>query len=253
MPDPADLIAWLLAGNRALGLFLLMPFLGQKGVPVMVRIFLAMAVAVMAAPFLGEVAIPNTAGALVAMMAKELAVGLSMGLAVQLIFITLGFASHLITVEVGMMPSPEFNPSAGAGGGPLSTLLFYLGVLVLMSGAHYSVLLAFIQSFTLLPPGVGESNPEALTAIVGHSASIFRIGVLMAAPLVAVNFLVNLLFAFLGRVVPRMNVFLLSLPARILAGFTFLALSVGLISQYLVLMVNRTPELTLRFMILRGN
>jgi len=171
-----------------------------------------------------------------------------MGMAIRIVFATLDYAAHLLTVQIGLMPGPEFDPSSGVSGNPLGSSLFYFGVLLFLSGAHYTALYAFVRSFALVPLSGVVANGAMLDLLVAKTAGIFQLGLLMAAPIVAVNFLVNLAFSVLSRVVPRMNVFVLSFSARILAGMAIFALSIGLIGNYAVEAMNAAPELMLRLL-----
>jgi len=179
---------------------------------------------------------------------KEIAIGVLMGFAVRIVFGILDYAAHVIAVEIGLHPPPQFDSTANISGNPLGTGLFYLGVLVFFSGAHYAVILAFARSFELVPPGLQMPDMNFVALVVQHTARIVELGVLMAAPFMAVNFLVNLTFSLLGRVVPRMNVFVLSFSARILAGLSLLALSAGLFAHYITQEFRALPEVMLRFL-----
>ncbi|BET66059.1 flagellar biosynthetic protein FliR [Opitutales bacterium ASA1] len=246
---PAELFVWMLASTRATALLLILPFFLPRSVPRTLRIgFAAM---------LGWIVVPHAAGADLAMpthgievvllLLKELSIGLLMGLAVRMVFYVVEFAAQVLATEIGINPAPGFDPTAVTAGSPVGTGLFYLSVLIFFSGAHYAVLFAFARSFQLAPIGLQIPDTNFVEVVVRHSAGIFELGLLMAAPVIAVNFLINLVFSLLGRVVPKMNVFILSFSARIAAGLTMLALSVGLIVHYVVQQLSDAPEMMLRF------
>ena len=74
----------------------------------------------------------------------------------------------------------------------------------------------------------------SIGGLIQNSAKILVLGLQMAAPIVAVNFLINLAFAILGKIVPRMNVFVTSFTIRIAAGFLILLTSLGLLTHILM-------------------
>lgn len=248
MFDTADMFAWLFALFRASALMLVIPVFSLTAFPRIARIGFAALLAWIVTPLaIPALAYPPTLLALVLMVAKEITIGVLMGLAVRIVFAILDCAAQIIVVEIGMQPSPDFDPSASAAGNPLGTGMFYLGVVVFFSGAQYAVILAFARSFALVPPGLQPLSMDFVPTFVQHTARILELGVLMAAPFMAVNFLLNLAFSILGRVVPRMNVFILSFSARIIAGLALLALSAGLFAHYMIQEFGSVPETMLRF------
>ena len=84
-----------------------------------------------------------------------------------------------------------------------------------------------------------------------QSAGIFKIGILISAPVIAVNFLVNMVFAVLGKVVPKLNVFILSFSARILAGISIFSFTTVMIVGYLLKYTSGIPETMMRFILFR--
>jgi flagellar biosynthesis protein FliR len=249
MYDTADLFLWLLVTFRASGLFMSLPVFGTHSVPRVIRVAMAAVLAWIVAPLMAPaLAYPHGLFELLLLVLKEVSIGVMMGLAVRLIFFTLDFAAHVLSVEIGLHPSPEFDPISNVSGGPLNNGLYYLAIVVFLGGAHYAVVYAFARSLELVPPGLQSPDTAFVSLVVDQTTNLFRLGVMMAAPVLAVNFLVNLVFSILGRVVPRMNVFILSFSVRIMAGLAMLAVSAGLMTHYLMQEFSAMPERMLQFL-----
>ncbi len=249
----ADMVVWLMVLTRIVGIFMIAPVFSHESIPFVAKVTLASAFATMAFPVveIGS-AFPSSVLALILWTAKELAVGVMIGLAMRMVFFVLDFASHILTVEIGLMPGPAFDLSSGGGqSNPLGTIVYFLGLMLLLNGSEYDILRAFVTSFEIAPLGYMQLNQYAGEFIIATTAGIFKIGVLIAAPVLAVNFLINLVFATLGKVVPKLNVFILSFSVRIFVGTTVLAASVMLIVGYAANYINQTPEMMLRFILFR--
>jgi len=249
MFDSADMFLWMLTSFRAGALMIVLPLFVVRSVPRTLRIAFAGLLGWIVMPYAaGVIVYPSGLLELILLVTKEISIGLLMGIAVRMVFFAIDIATQILSVEIGLSPAPEFNPEAGVSGNPLGGGLFYLGLLIFVSGAHYAVFFAFARSLELVPPGLQAPDDAFVNTVVSHTARLFVLGLLMAAPVMATNFLVNLTFSVLGRVVPRMNVFVLSFSARIVAGMSMLALSIGLIAHYIVQELDAAPELMLHFL-----
>jgi flagellar biosynthetic protein FliR len=68
----------------------------------------------------------------------------------------------------------------------------------------------------------------------------------MAAPLVAVNFIISLTFSILGKAAPAVQVFSESFAVRIVVGLFVLGMTLQLVSQLLLEQLRLAPDLMLR-------
>jgi flagellar biosynthetic protein FliR len=187
----------------------------------------------------------NFAGAILLAL-NEVCIGLLLAMSVRMIFFAVELAGYLISYEIGLMASNSVNPLLGSSDATITTLLFYFSMLVFfVAGIHYDVLKAFIMSFEILPIGSFLLSINPMSQFVGEVSRVFLIGTLMAAPFIALNFLVNVTFAVLGKAVPKMNVFMTSFSVRILGGMVLLVASLLLITSYILDNARRSVEVML--------
>lgn len=247
--DPTTIYALMLIFSRAGGLLTLAPAFSGQSVPAVIRVALAFLLAtifVNLVPLPREV--PNHFLLLALALAHEIVIGLLMGMAVRLIFYALEMAGQIMSTEIGLMMSTSLDPVTRSESSPVATGLTYLGIVIFFaSGAHHLMIMAFLRSFELVPAAAGNFDPRVADVVVGQSGRIFLLAVQMAAPLIAINFLVNLSLAILSRAAPTINAFLLSIPIQIFAGMTVLSMVIGLTAHYVLSALDGVPELMLRF------
>ncbi|MEX0322937.1 MAG: flagellar biosynthetic protein FliR [Puniceicoccaceae bacterium] len=239
---------------RAGAFFFMLPIFGRP-VPVLVRVAAAVFMAAFLAPLTDmdpSLAMPDHLIGLAGLTLREVFIGFILGYSVQIVFYLCQVAGRLLSMQIGLMQSNLFNPMMGEQSTVLGTGMTMLTmVLVFTLNVHYMILHAFVRSLDLLPAGASFGAGTFAESVVRGIGNIFLLAVQMAAPLIAVNFIVTLSFAILGRAVPNMNVLVLSFGVRIIVGFFVLILIFAVLVQFLLGAINETPERMLQYLPIR--
>ena len=228
--------AFLVLISRIGGLLAAIPVLSGQAVPVKVKIALILTLGLLLAPMVHLPNVPYDPLALAAGLVSELTIGVAIGLAVRLFFSALEVAGELIGIQMGFGVVQLFDP-ATAHQTPIIGRFFTLAAsLVFLSMNGHMFLVATILSSYEAIPAFGASLPGgAGDDVLRLSQNMFVLGLKLAAPVLVVIFVINILLAMLGRAVSQINVFVLSFPLTIAGGLAVLALSmpfaVGLLAR----------------------
>lgn len=235
------IIAWMMIFLRSLGVIMQLPLLAGRPIPIPVRMGICAGLTTVLAGMVPAARVELAVWPLVATVAGEVFLGLSLGFVARLAFGSVEMAGRLISTEIGMSASPGMGvpePSTE----PLAALLSsFAVVLFFLLGAHHNVLSAFARSFQFAAAGRPALDLGAGEALIRGTSHMLEVGLRIAAPFIAMNFLITLAFSVLGRAVPKMNVFVVSISARALIGFGLLSTSASLIARYLFVEFGDLP------------
>jgi len=198
--EVGEIVVWVLVFLRTGAFFLGIPLFAGKMIPVKIRISFGLMLSLLVNPLVPanlEIA-DHFAGAIILSM-NEVCIGLLLAMTVRMLFFAVELAGHLISYEIGLMASSSVNPLLGSSDSTITTLLYYFALLLFfITGMHYEVLKAFILSFDILPIGSFFLSANPTFEFVNEVSNVFVLGTLIAAPFIAMNFLINISFAVLG-------------------------------------------------------
>ena len=245
--EASDIIVWVLVFLRTGAFFMGIPLFAGRMLPMKIKTAFGLILALLINPLIpANLELATTFAGVILLALNEVCIGLLLAMTVRMIFFAVELAGYLISYEIGLMASNSVNPLLGSSDATITTLLYYFSLLVFfVTGIHYDVLKAFIMSFEILPIGNFFLSTNPMREFVREVSRVFVIGTLMAAPFIALNFLVNVSFAVLGKAVPKMNVFMTSFSVRILGGLVLLVSSLLLLTSYILDNSRRSVEVML--------
>jgi flagellar biosynthetic protein FliR len=226
---------------RVLPITVLAPFLGGRTVPPLVRVGMAVSIAILALP---HATLPRDAAwlepyAYAGLLVGETARGLAIGFATTLVFWLAESAGRALDVARGANLAEVQAPGLGHRASPLGQFAFLLFLVVfcrLDGPAHF--LSSIFESFRSIPVGapVDASTPEAL---LRHAGELFGAVSGLVLPGLVAALLVDLVFGAFNRIAPALNAYFLALGGKALAVVGMLMVTLGVV-------VDRAPVLLAR-------
>jgi flagellar biosynthetic protein FliR len=239
-----DLYNWMLVFLRVGAFLLVLPFFSVANFPVTMRVALSALIALLLAPLLPPFPLAKMDFiSLLNVMLQELTVGLLLGFIARMVFYAVDIAGNIIATQMGLNLATLFDPaSAQTEQAPASMLFFLATVVMLTLDLHHWMLVGFVRTYSVLPMGGMHLNSALFETVVEQTGRVFVVALQISAPVIAVSFVVTLIFAVLSRAVPQMNVFSESFGIRIVGGLIVFGFTMQLTAQHVVNYLNRLPD-----------
>jgi len=223
------LAAAVFVGTRIAGLFTFSPFLGSAAIPMRVKAGLAVTLTYLLYPVCAPTIAVTSAEAWLGIVANELVIGLMIGLTVTFIFDAAQVAGQVIGLQVGFSLVNVMDPQTQVDTPVISTFYQLLILLMFLQlNVHHWLLRAVANSFSYLPAGAPLPVGALTEAMLHAAASIFLVGVQIAAPILFATLIVDVALGFIGKASPQLPVLFLGLSVKALLGFTIMIATLSL-------------------------
>jgi flagellar biosynthetic protein FliR len=154
------------------------------------------------------------------------------GLGLGLLIISVEFAGSLMDTQAGLSVAAILDPATGRSVPLFSQTLNWVALMIFLQlDGHHLLMTMLVKSFQLLPIGMSVNLSKAGLMIASLGTEIFKIGVIISAPILLVIFIVDFAFGLLNKIAEQINVFQLGFQVKpTVALIVFLALTPGLAS-----------------------
>lgn len=212
----------------------IMPGIGDSFVPQKVRLFMALGMALVLSPLI-QPYVPNPVPAipvLFSLILMEFIVGLFIGTVARILMTALDVAGMLISMTSGLANAQVFNPALASQGSITGALLSMTGVVLLfVTNLHHMLIYGLVESYQMFPVGEVPDSGSMAEMMSRAVSAAFMIGFQIAMPFVVVALLLYIGMGVLSRLMPQIQVFMLTLPLQILLSMItlFFVVSSGML------------------------
>jgi flagellar biosynthetic protein FliR len=186
----------------------------------------------------------------VILMGEQILWGFLFGATLQLVFVALQTAGHILSMNMGLGMAMMNDPSSGSSTTVISQIIFvFCALLFFTMDGHLLFMTILYKGFVYWPIGqaINEFSLRTLALSLGW---IMSSATLIALPTTFVMLIVQGGFGLLNRVSPTLNLFSLGFPISMLFGLLCMTLIIANVPDHYL---NLTNEILARLDNMRVN
>lgn len=242
--SPKNIILFIAIVTRLTGLFTVAPLFATFPIPRQIKLWFAALIAFLIFPMIQAktgLVNPTSVPELTIILLKEYLIGFAIGYCANIIFIAIELGANMFSVQMGLSIDTALNPMSGGSSPVLTQMYTYMMIMVFMAlNAHHMLFGALYNSFQSMPIGYGFAfSPEIVHQIVLIVGQIFVIALKIALPIFGVLFITDVLLGFTSKLMPQMNIFMVSIPLKIYLGLLLSIMFTRPIAEYLNTLIPR--------------
>lgn len=204
---------------RISAMFVSMPVISVKAAPARVRVILAGIISFLVMPLLPplpQIEMMSYEGIMIGV--QQVAIGLTTGFILQMVFAAVIFAGQSIAYGMGLGFASMVDPQNGQQVPVVAQIYMILVTLLFLSlDGHLLLLKLLVDSFTSLPIGqIFDLND--VWSILTWSGRIFSDGLLLSMPIIISLLIVNVMFGVASKSAPQLQIFSVGFPITLMLG-----------------------------------
>lgn len=211
---------------RMSGFIFLNPLLGRSNIPGYVKSGLVLVLTVATFPLSPVTApVPNQLFAYAFKLLMEFAVGYVVGFVTSLFFYVIAMAGEVIDMQMGLSMAKVYDPSSHISLSPVASLLNVLFILLFFAAnGHETLIRILMTSGQIVPFGqvvLGDQLPQSIMTLFQQCTVL---GIKLAFPIFAAEFLGEMAVGVLMKTIPQINVFSVNIELKVIVGMLLLLL-----------------------------
>ncbi len=230
--------------TRISGLFASAPLFSTYPIPMQGKVWLAALIAFILFPIVQyntNFAAPTNVPALTVILFKEFLIGYVIGFCANIIFAGIEFGVNMFAIQMGLSASQALNPASGGTSPVITRAYTYLASMIfIILGAHQWLFSAIYNSFKSMPIGYTFAfSPEFFQQIITFTSQLFNISLSIALPIFGVLFITDVLLGFTSKMMPQMNIFMVSMPLKIYLGLLLSLMFMRPMAEYIAVLIEK--------------
>jgi flagellar biosynthetic protein FliR len=239
-------LMFLLVFSRISGLFITAPILNNQSIPIQTKLGIAVSISfIIFLLHANETFIPpHDVYQFAWMLAQEVLVGVLLGFAVTIVVAGVQMCGELISVQQGLSVSNILDPITQTNAPVMGRFYFFMALVLFLSlNIDHSLIVALNKSFEWLPLGNafganglgdGQLSGHLAERFILLSSNMYVIGLMMGIPVFGALLVLEVSLAFVTKVMPQMNIFVVGLPFKVALGLLMIMVSLPASTAYLL-------------------
>ncbi|MGA3037679.1 MAG: flagellar biosynthetic protein FliR [Vulcanimicrobiaceae bacterium] len=238
-----QLETFFLIWMRCSTMLMIMPIFGTASIPALIRVSLGVIFALVLYPAVHPMHEALDLDGLLVGLLCQFIIGALFGFVTQLVFMGVQFAGEILDIQIGFAVANILNPTTQQQVTIIGELQLALATLLfLITNAHLLYFQGIAGSFNLLPLPWATISQGTQDSVILFFTQALLIIFQTAAPAAITLFLINITLAFLARVAPQMNIFVVGFPIQITVGLVLLIICMPLLGYALPQLFNEVPR-----------
>lgn len=205
------------------------PFLSYRSIPIRVKAAISVFLTIVVAQAVPEVSFSygGVVGYAVLIL-KEIIVGCVLGFMCSLCFYIVSFAGQFMDIEMGLSMASTFDPTSNMQVTITSNIYnYFLMLTMVVTNMHYYIIRAIVDSFRYFNVGQAVIRSEGIkTLIVDFMGNYLLIALRIVLPMFCCMLMLNVVLGVLTKAAPQMNMFVVGIQLKVMAGLIVLILMV---------------------------
>lgn len=222
-----SLIVFLLVTSRVSGMIATAPLFSTFPIPMQLKACLCALIGFIMYPFILQTShfqVPNDLITMSILMFKEVFIGILIGFCGSLIFVGVQIGGQLISMEMGLTIAAAMDPVTRQSTPVIGQIYLYTASIIFISiNGHHWLFNTVYGSYHSIPIGMNfDFSTEIYQKILYFTSQLFSIAFRLIIPLFGILFVIDIALAFTSKMMPQMNIFMVSLPLKIYLGLTLM-------------------------------
>lgn len=236
--DMNQYLIFLLASCRTAGVIFFNPIFGRNSVPAIMKVGLSLAIAMFAVFELGTTQVINySALEFIAAMLQGFVIGIVIGFIMTLFLSVFQLGGEVMDMQMGLSMASMYDPATRANISVTGNLLTSMYVLIFfISNAHLALFAVVIQSFQVIPLGVGQVSNQVAVYFIELMYYIFLYAVQLSLPIIVTEIIAEFAVGILMRLVPNINVFVINIQIKVIIGLIIILTIIPALANFMTQM-----------------